>query len=139
VKIKILPLAKVLWCVRVWSLPKSLRKFIKSRSQFRSSKAGSISRSFSTIDELYFFNSQLLIVFHYWVSSHHYYPRAKQIFKQMISFISIQVLLIIAKSILNKLEVFKSYLPELQVEVFCYSTSRATDLNLYVVINIFKL
>lgn len=57
----------------------------------------------------------------------------------MVSFLSIQALLIIAKSILSKLKVFKPYLPELQVEVFCYSTSRATDLNLYMVINIFKL
>lgn len=57
----------------------------------------------------------------------------------MILFIGIQALLIIAKSILNKLEVFKYYLPELQVEVFCYSTSRVTDLNLHQVINIFKI
>lgn len=44
----------------------------------------------------------------------------------------------IAKSILDKLETFKFYSPELQVEVFCYSTLVATDLDLSTVINNFK-
>lgn len=44
----------------------------------------------------------------------------------------------IAKSILNKLETFKLYAPELQVKAFCYSTPVAIDLNLSTVINNFK-
>lgn len=44
----------------------------------------------------------------------------------------------IVKSILNKLETFKFYPPELQFKVFSYSTPVAIDLNLSILINNFK-